>query len=327
MRHRRRDARGLHVGVEREGVHQRALAAGGAVGGTEVADERRRRVRRPRAAWTVGPARGERAAEDPDAGIGGLDRVVAAGEQVRVAHRCEVRPSGAELRLPERVEVRLVADDHRAEPGKGLHERGAVGGEIRALGGGSRRVAREPVPGHHEELHVGPLRRGGNVAERMQEVSVRTALAPLPGRRDDRGAEARVAGGVHLRLREAAALLRQRVVDDPDHERSAALALGPGRRGKSQRARVDGCRRAAGRRGGAGRRGRAARGAGARGRGRADAPVVAGAAGFFSPPDETTTATTTPATAATATAAASRAFFTGSEATLARPCQNRSKTS
>jgi hypothetical protein len=57
------------------------------------------------------------------------------------------------------------------------------------------------------------------------------------------------------------------------------------------------------------------------------APVVAGAAGFFSPPDETTTATTTPATAATATAAASRAFFTGSEATLAQPCQNRSKTS
>jgi hypothetical protein len=58
-----------------------------------------------------------------------------------------------------------------------------------------------------------------------------------------------------------------------------------------------------------------------------DAPVVAGTAGFFSLPEETTTATTTPATAATATAAASRAFFTGSEATLARPCQNRSKTS
>jgi hypothetical protein len=58
-----------------------------------------------------------------------------------------------------------------------------------------------------------------------------------------------------------------------------------------------------------------------------DALVVAGAAGFFSLPEETTTATTTPATAATATAAASRAFFTGSEATLAQPCQNRSKTS
>jgi hypothetical protein len=55
--------------------------------------------------------------------------------------------------------------------------------------------------------------------------------------------------------------------------------------------------------------------------------VEAGAAGFFSFPEETTIATTTPAAAATATAAARRAFFTGSEATLARPCQNRSKTS
>jgi hypothetical protein len=55
--------------------------------------------------------------------------------------------------------------------------------------------------------------------------------------------------------------------------------------------------------------------------------VDAGAAGFFSLPEETTIATTTPAAAATATAAANRAFFTGSEATLARRCQNRSKTS
>jgi hypothetical protein len=57
-----------------------------------------------------------------------------------------------------------------------------------------------------------------------------------------------------------------------------------------------------------------------------DSPLDAGAAGFFSLPEETTIATTTPAAAATATAAASMAFFTRSEATLARPCQNRSKT-
>jgi hypothetical protein len=58
-----------------------------------------------------------------------------------------------------------------------------------------------------------------------------------------------------------------------------------------------------------------------------EAPVEAGAAGFFSLPEETTIATTTPAAAATATAAARRAFFTRSEATLARRCQNRLKTS
>jgi hypothetical protein len=57
------------------------------------------------------------------------------------------------------------------------------------------------------------------------------------------------------------------------------------------------------------------------------APEEAGAAGFLSLPEETTIAATTPATAATATAAASRAFFTDSEATLARPCQNGSKSS
>jgi hypothetical protein len=43
--------------------------------------------------------------------------------------------------------------------------------------------------------------------------------------------------------------------------------------------------------------------------------------------EETTKAAASPAAAATATAAASRAFFTWQEATLARPCQNGSKSS
>jgi hypothetical protein len=43
--------------------------------------------------------------------------------------------------------------------------------------------------------------------------------------------------------------------------------------------------------------------------------------------EERTKATASPAAAATATAAASRAFFTWQEATLARPCQNGSKSS
>jgi len=45
------------------------------------------------------------------------------------------------------------------------------------------------------------------------------------------------------------------------------------------------------------------------------------------PFEETTKATASPAAAATATAAASRAFFTWQEATLARRCQNGSKSS
>jgi hypothetical protein len=52
-----------------------------------------------------------------------------------------------------------------------------------------------------------------------------------------------------------------------------------------------------------------------------------GAVSSESPPDDTTTATTTPATATAATAAASMAFFTKAEATLARRCENGSRSS
>ena len=45
------------------------------------------------------------------------------------------------------------------------------------------------------------------------------------------------------------------------------------------------------------------------------------------PPDESSIAATTPAAAAAATTAASTAFFTGSEATLARPWPHMSKSS
>ena len=72
-----------------------------AVGGAEVADEGGRRVRGPRPVRAVGPARGERAAEDPHPRARRLDRVVAAGEQVGVGAGGEVAAAAAELRLPE----------------------------------------------------------------------------------------------------------------------------------------------------------------------------------------------------------------------------------
>ena len=53
-------------------------------------------MRGPRAARTVGAARGERAAENLDARVGRLDRVVAAGEQVQVAGRCKVASARSE---------------------------------------------------------------------------------------------------------------------------------------------------------------------------------------------------------------------------------------
>src|SRR5215211_7994483 len=105
--------------MEGEGVHERALASAPAVGAAKVTDEGGRRVGRPRALRSVRSARGEGTAEHPDAGVRGLDRVVAAREQVQVGDRGEVAPSGSELRLPEGVEVRLVADDHVANGRKG----------------------------------------------------------------------------------------------------------------------------------------------------------------------------------------------------------------
>src|SRR5919108_1609866 len=95
---------------------------------------------------SVGPARGEGAAEDADAGGGGLDRVVAAREQVLVADRGDVAAAAAELRLPERVEVRLVADDHVTHGRERLYHRGAEGGEIGPRGGRRRRRPGEAVP-------------------------------------------------------------------------------------------------------------------------------------------------------------------------------------
>jgi hypothetical protein len=58
-----------------------------------------------------------------------------------------------------------------------------------------------------------------------------------------------------------------------------------------------------------------------------DASDVARAADVPPPWEERTRATARPAAAATAMPAASRAFFTNSEATLARQCQNGSKSS
>jgi len=56
-------------------------------------------------------------------------------------------------------------------------------------------------------------------------------------------------------------------------------------------------------------------------------PLEAGGAASFPPPPESTMATTTPAAAAAATTAASTAFFTGPEATLARPWRHLWKSS
>ena len=60
----------------------------------------------------VAAARRERAADHLHVRRDRLDRVVGPREQVLVRGRGDVAAAGAELRHPERVQVRLVADDH-----------------------------------------------------------------------------------------------------------------------------------------------------------------------------------------------------------------------
>ena len=96
----------------------RALRARGSAR-AEILDKHRRRVRLPRRGRLVLPARRERAADYVDVRRDRFQRVVRAREEELVRARGEVDAAGAELRHPERVQVRLVADHQvgdRREP-------------------------------------------------------------------------------------------------------------------------------------------------------------------------------------------------------------------
>ena len=98
--------------MEREPVHDGQRAAARPVGGAHVLEERDRRMRVATRARPVDAPGRERAAPDADRRVDGLERVVGAREQRQVCRCGRVGPVGIELRQPEAVEVRLVADDH-----------------------------------------------------------------------------------------------------------------------------------------------------------------------------------------------------------------------
>ena len=322
----RRVLRGLHVRVEREGVHQRPVAAARAVGGAEVADERGRRVRRAGAAGPVAAARRERAAEHLHVRPRGLDRVVAAREQVGVLAGREVAAAGAELRLPERAQVRLVADDRGPHLRQRRHQRGRPGGEVGAVGRGLRRVAAEPVPDDDGELHVGCAPRPRGLAGRARGSPAggarprchiaETAAASKPASRETSTCDCANAGPAGRASR----------------PRCRAGTSSPAARAEQEAeeaARPRSCR-AGGRLAARGRSSLVVAASWPSGRSSLRAAPVVGAAPdeVSSPlPPESTTARITPPMAAAATTAASTAFLTGSEATLARPWLHLSKSS
>src|SRR5213078_2574420 len=117
----------------------------------EVFDEPGRRVRVALRPWPVGSAWRERAADHLNLRGHGLERVIGAGEQLQISGGGDVLPSGAELRHPEGVQVRLVADDDVTDLREGFREGGGVCRELAARLLSVRRAAAEPVPDEHED--------------------------------------------------------------------------------------------------------------------------------------------------------------------------------
>jgi hypothetical protein len=114
-----------------------------------------------------------------------------------------------ELRHPEAVEVRLVADDHVAEARIGGNDRGGVPGELLPLGDAQRRRPRAGVVDGEIDADALQLRRRVHVREHHRLVRGRLAQARLPEARDPHRLEAGEPEQLHLELR----LGRERATD------------------------------------------------------------------------------------------------------------------
>src|SRR3954447_14163044 len=97
----------------------------------------------------VASTRREPAPDDLQIRIDGFERVVRLREQPLVRHCCRVVSVCAELRHPEEVQVRLVADDDGADVGKLARQRGGVRSELGAGGLRQRRRRAQLVHGEH----------------------------------------------------------------------------------------------------------------------------------------------------------------------------------
>ena len=126
------------------------------------------RVRVAARARPVDAARRERAAPDADRRVDRLERVVGAREQRQVGGRGGVRAVGIELRQPEAVEVRLVADDHVVDRRQLLREHREVAGELLARLRRQRRRPRARGVDGEVDPDAGELRGSGDVAEDLE---------------------------------------------------------------------------------------------------------------------------------------------------------------
>ena len=133
------------VGVEGEPVHDREQPVARAVGGAHVLQERDRRVRVAARSGPVDAPGRERAAPDARCRVDRLERVVRAGEEREIRRRGRIGAVRVELRQPEAVDVRLVADDHVVHGRQLLLQHGEIGGELLARLGRQRRRRGSPA--------------------------------------------------------------------------------------------------------------------------------------------------------------------------------------
>ncbi len=233
---RRGLARVVGERVDRERVHHGLRARARLVGRPHVEDELRRRMRVPRERVVVGAARGERAAEDDDVRRHRLQRVVGLGEEREVRGRGDVLAVRPELREPEAVQVRLVADRVVAHGGERLRERGDELRELRARLLGQRRRPAARMRDDEEDLHLVRGRREHRVLERREVAAGRLDLVgePVLGH-PDRGEAGRLRPE-HLGLRKRRVALLGHVGRRPDDHRRSTRE-----RGRRQCERCDPC--------------------------------------------------------------------------------------
>ena len=222
--------------MEGEDVHHGRRSPTRAIRGAELADEPRRRDRVAAGARPVDTARRQRTADHAHARRHRLQRVVGLGEQRQVGGRGRSGAVGGELRQPEAVQVRLVADDHVAEARIGAGEIGRERGELRPILGRERRRPRARVEDRDVDTDVRELGRCRHVLQDPALGRARRQLARLPDRGHPHGPEAGELEQRHLRLRLDEARAANDVLGGPERQRRA-----PGVRGRREHERRQKC--------------------------------------------------------------------------------------
>ena len=218
--------RGLRVRVEREGVHDRHCSAACSKSRSEIGDERRGGVRVAASRGLVDAARRERTSVDGGMGPHELQRVVGGREELLIRGRGDVLAARPELRQPEAIEVRLVADDDVVQQRIALRDVRRERREVGAVLVGERRDARTERVEREHDADAGELSRLHGIPERDLVEGTERLLTLRPRLRQPDRVEAGELRLVHLGLGERVVLLLPDVVRGADHHERPARPRG-----------------------------------------------------------------------------------------------------